>query len=389
MIEWLSRTMKVPRNMMFITQPDFLSAERVSTAGVRVITACSMASTVVLDLLLILRYCCDGRVLQLQNAVPSRGAKFSLWRPLLLLMELLICSFHIPPGIGGTVEIAQMHGTLSMENDSICEPHQWGVETVRRGNACYLVYQYPVEVFGVFMILRLYLFARYVRSSSSLYSPWISLVGSLNGLDAMRPFFHFKAIFKLRPLHVLLPLTVIDTLLTAAISGTGLGDYFPVTYLGRAFSVVGGMFGGVLIVALIQSLFFNFLDLSPNEKKVRYLIETEQWEKATHRNAARLLQAAWRVGLLRHCQDLGDQRHLFALMRAARRLRAAKPTVELPFEEQVADMEAVVLTAVGRMEAQRAEVLERIQTKARRLGILKVELEKESRGAGKRALWQR
>ncbi|RLN37365.1 hypothetical protein BBJ28_00019733 [Nothophytophthora sp. Chile5] len=39
MIEWLSRTMKVPRNMMFITQPDFLSAERVSTAGVRVITA--------------------------------------------------------------------------------------------------------------------------------------------------------------------------------------------------------------------------------------------------------------------------------------------------------------------------------------------------------------
>ncbi|KAE9289012.1 hypothetical protein PF008_g25992 [Phytophthora fragariae] len=39
MIEWLSRTMNVPRNMMFITQPDFLSAERVSTVGVRVITA--------------------------------------------------------------------------------------------------------------------------------------------------------------------------------------------------------------------------------------------------------------------------------------------------------------------------------------------------------------
>ncbi|KAL4111725.1 hypothetical protein PRIC1_003403 [Phytophthora ramorum] len=39
MIEWLSRTMNVPRNMMFITQPDLISAERVSTAGVRVITA--------------------------------------------------------------------------------------------------------------------------------------------------------------------------------------------------------------------------------------------------------------------------------------------------------------------------------------------------------------
>ncbi|CAI5715787.1 unnamed protein product [Peronospora effusa] len=38
-IEWLSRTMNVPRNMMFITQPDLISAERVSSAGVRVITA--------------------------------------------------------------------------------------------------------------------------------------------------------------------------------------------------------------------------------------------------------------------------------------------------------------------------------------------------------------
>ncbi|KAI9917634.1 hypothetical protein PsorP6_012318 [Peronosclerospora sorghi] len=38
-IEWLSRSMKVPRNMMFITQPDLISAERVSSAGVRVITA--------------------------------------------------------------------------------------------------------------------------------------------------------------------------------------------------------------------------------------------------------------------------------------------------------------------------------------------------------------
>ncbi|OWZ09349.1 Transmembrane protein [Phytophthora megakarya] len=39
MIEWLSRTMKVSRQMMFITQPDLISAERVTTAGVRVITA--------------------------------------------------------------------------------------------------------------------------------------------------------------------------------------------------------------------------------------------------------------------------------------------------------------------------------------------------------------
>ncbi|ETI55963.1 hypothetical protein F443_01411 [Phytophthora nicotianae P1569] len=38
-IEWLSKKMDVPRNMMFITQPDMVSAERVSSVGVRVITA--------------------------------------------------------------------------------------------------------------------------------------------------------------------------------------------------------------------------------------------------------------------------------------------------------------------------------------------------------------
>ncbi|KAI9895607.1 hypothetical protein PsorP6_018654 [Peronosclerospora sorghi] len=39
MIEWLARYMHVPCNMMFITQPDRRSADRVSTAGGRVITA--------------------------------------------------------------------------------------------------------------------------------------------------------------------------------------------------------------------------------------------------------------------------------------------------------------------------------------------------------------
>ncbi|ETN15298.1 hypothetical protein PPTG_06585 [Phytophthora nicotianae INRA-310] len=37
-IEWLSKKMDVPRSMMFITQPDMVSAERVSSVGVRVIT---------------------------------------------------------------------------------------------------------------------------------------------------------------------------------------------------------------------------------------------------------------------------------------------------------------------------------------------------------------
>lgn len=70
---------------------------------------------------------------------------------------------------------------------------------------------------GVFMTLRLYLFARYMRSSSTLYSQWVAFIGSLNDVNSMRPFFHFKAIFKIKPLHLLVPLTLLNTFLTAAI----------------------------------------------------------------------------------------------------------------------------------------------------------------------------
>ncbi|ETM55451.1 hypothetical protein L914_01331 [Phytophthora nicotianae] len=368
---------------------------------VNILKSIVLASTVLLDVLLVLRYRCDGHVNQLQSAVPSRREKLSLWRPILLLLELIICSFHIPPGISGKFEIVQLHGNPSRTDNSICESLQRGIESVKKGESCYLVYQYPVEALGVFMVARLYLLARFVRSSSALHSPWISLVGSLNGVDAMKPFFHFKAIFKLHPLNILLPLIALITLLTAAVvrvlerpvqaafdsywksvwftittlSGTGLGDYFPVTYLSRAFSVVGGMFCGVLIVALVQSLFFNFLDLSPSEKKVKYLIELEWWQKATRQNAAKLLQAAWRAEILRQGSKLGDQRHLFSMMRTARSLRMNKPTIELSVEDQVAEMEATILAEVERMEAQKLEVLQRIQAKATQLAALKQKLE--------------
>jgi amino acid transporter len=39
LIEWTAQSMEIPKSLMFITQPDLLSAERVSTSGIRVITA--------------------------------------------------------------------------------------------------------------------------------------------------------------------------------------------------------------------------------------------------------------------------------------------------------------------------------------------------------------
>ncbi|EGZ14179.1 hypothetical protein PHYSODRAFT_514817 [Phytophthora sojae] len=141
------------------------------------------------------------------------------------------------------------------------------------------------------------------------------------------------------------------------------------------------MFCGVLIVALNQSLFFNFLDLSPSEKKVRYLIELEWWEKSTRQNAAKLLQAAWRAGNLRRGAELGDQRYLFSMMRTARRLRMEKPTIELSIEDQIAEMEAAVLAEADRIEAEKTEVIQRIQSKAMQLSALKEKLEQAGRAS--------
>jgi hypothetical protein len=66
-------------------------------------------------------------------------------------------------------------------------------------------------------------------------------------------------------------------------------------------------------------------------------------------------------------------------MRAARKLRVEKPSVELSVEDQVAEMEGAVLAEVERMEAQKLEVLQRIQAKAARLALLKDKLQMRKR----------
>lgn len=273
------------------------------------------------------------------------------------------------------------------------------------------------------MIVRLYLLARFVRSSSRLYSQWVAFIGTLNDINTVRPFFHFKAIFKIRPLRVLVPLTALNILFTAAIirilerpvqdvlenywkavwmvvetlvrigcsflslqyfrrmtsyclqSTTGFGDTYPVTYLGRAFTVVGAMLGGVTIIALIQSLFFGVLDLSPNEYKVKHLIDTERWGKSVMLNAAKLIQTAWR----RHRHSLPSRNcnwtnQMFALMSEARQLRARKPTVELQIEDMVAEMESTVLAELERLDQEQNEILRRIQEKASKLDQLQRQL---------------
>ncbi|KAF1333363.1 hypothetical protein FI667_g3012, partial [Globisporangium splendens] len=351
----------------------------------------AFTSTIALDALILLQYFANAQIANMQNVTPSKYAhRFTCGNVAVLLLELLICSFHIPPGVNGTVEISQFHSHITASTEKC--PSNEVYDLVRRGNGCYLVYSYRTEAFACSCEM-------FARSSSTLYSQWVAFVGALNDVNAMRPFFHFKALFKIKPLHLLVPLTLLNTFLTAAIirilenpvqasfenywksvwltavtlSATGFGDYFPVTYLGRAFTTVSAMFGGLVLVALIQSLFFGVLELSPKEHKVKHLIDMDRWEKETHRNAALLLQSAWRW--YRDKSVWKAQRRLFDLMRDSRNLRSTRPIMSQSVEDHLADMEDVVLHQIDRMEHEKAQLLQRIQEKATRLGALKQTLE--------------
>lgn len=130
------------------------------------------------------------------------------------------------------------------------------------------------------------------------------------------------------------------------------------------------MLGGVLIIALIQSLFFGVLDLSLNEQVVKYLIDTERWNKAVARNAVLVIQSSWRTHRHHH-QHLPSRRKLFALLSGARQLRADKPVIERQAEDMISEMEGEVLAVMNRLNQQQAEVLARIQDKAAKLEQLR------------------
>ncbi|GLE02123.1 hypothetical protein PINS_up010961 [Pythium insidiosum] len=139
------------------------------------------------------------------------------------------------------------------------------------------------------------------------------------------------------------------------------------------------MFGGVLLVALIQSLFFGVFELSPQEEKVKYLVDLHAWERRTQENSARLIQIAWRVRRLQQESDRSAAcrsalLELYAAMRLARSLRHQRPSYQLTLEERVAEMEHTVVTQMTRMEAEQAAILNRIQEKTMRLGVIKKEL---------------
>lgn len=108
------------------------------------------ATTLCLDVFIILQYAARSRILQMQNAWTT-SALFSGSNLTWLILELIVCSFHIPPGVTGYVPISQYHSTL-IEEIKAC-PVSNVYTLVKRGNGCYLDYEYPIESLGTVSIV--------------------------------------------------------------------------------------------------------------------------------------------------------------------------------------------------------------------------------------------
>lgn len=110
-------------------------------------------STLTLVALVALQFATSTRIARMQSLLLSEAKRAARGyfrcsvslRGVRLALELLVCGFHIPPGVTGDVEIAQFHSLASTAGR--CPTNN--VYTLeRRGSACYLVYKYPVEAFG-------------------------------------------------------------------------------------------------------------------------------------------------------------------------------------------------------------------------------------------------
>lgn len=124
------------------------ASQRTRGAIVQTLKWTTLVSTVALDVLVLLQYFASTQIARMQNVMVSTqaGGRFYCVRYLVLLLELVVCSFHIPPGVDGAVEIAQFHSNIA--NTTAKCPSNEVYDLARRGNGCYLVYKYPVEAFG-------------------------------------------------------------------------------------------------------------------------------------------------------------------------------------------------------------------------------------------------
>ncbi|RHY96387.1 hypothetical protein DYB26_012689 [Aphanomyces astaci] len=144
--------------LMLVENEVVMVAESPSTPLSEALKTAVSISTALLLVLIVCRYQSHTNIYKLQNILPPTASMMSVYWPVLLL-ELIVCGFHIPPGLSGSVPILQFRHTVEA-NATLCR-HPKNLITRIQGNSCYL----------------------YMRSSSPLYSQWAAFIGreAMNG----------------------------------------------------------------------------------------------------------------------------------------------------------------------------------------------------------------
>ncbi|OQR86985.1 Voltage-gated Ion Channel (VIC) Superfamily [Achlya hypogyna] len=290
--------------------------------------------TALLLLLLVQRYAIEREIAVGKGLVPPNAYIWELPPSFILafLVELVICSLFLPPGLDGEIHMRQW--IMASQSDSC----PYGGEYI--DGDCYLVYTYKYDhdfetqaqdpssryqILGLFVFLRVYQLPRYIRNLSDFYSARMAFVGSLNNVDALGVLFSIKYMLRSRPF----PLLVVGfatTLLTVScalwlletpvnplvstypsamwltivtMATVGYGDRVPMTVPGQVLMVLGAMATGIIFVGILSASFFALLDLTDRDRNVLDLLSNEKEAKATSAASARLIQAAWNLHVCR------------------------------------------------------------------------------------------
>lgn len=132
------------------------------------------------------------------------------------------------------------------------------------------------------------------------------------------------------------------------------------------FGVIGGMF----FIALVQSIFFGALEMSVNERRVKYVIDRTKWQHDVRHAAAVLIQTQFR---LRYCPSVDSNQltnKLYKYMRDVHRLIRSEPLQDTSFEEEVETFTSFVLSESSAMDKEERRLVALLETKLNRLKLL-------------------
>ncbi|GAB9470602.1 Voltage-gated ion channel [Globisporangium polare] len=272
--------------------------------------------TCVLLALVVWRFVIEREILIKRNVVPPHVALWRMPKQLLLLLgELLVCLVFVPPGVSGSLRVWEWKFYLDEGAASSC-PDGFVVD----GGSCYLVYSYPIEVLGLFSMLRLYMLPRVIRNMSDFTNYRTSYLGVVYHVDTLSSLFAVKCFLRSHPFKFLLvafagtlvltsyavaiveapinphlaPLWNSVWLVVLTMGTIGYGDLAAVTVAGQVLLVFGGMLTGILLVGVLSAAIFGFLGLDERDRRFVHLLRRQEYNKSLKQACARSIQAAWR-----------------------------------------------------------------------------------------------